>query len=162
MRLSFVYVADADLKKIGGRIFAYPSVAWDIAPGKGQALLIDMELPAAAAPLDAWNILKGAMKDFAPAGKRHSMIAWMGKNLVNGLSPKPDFASMRLQLPAPMRDRIESQWLLSLMNLEYAWNIPAADACAAMWEIDNDAVAALSRGVVETEPMRLVLEPAGK
>jgi hypothetical protein len=73
----------------------------------------------------------------------------------------PRFRRMRENFPQA-RDMIEAQWLLTALNQEYPWRLPANEIALALWRVDPLALQAVIDQTSGNPSGSLLLTPAAK
>ena len=98
-----------------------------------------------------------ALRDPRDVGARQSIV-FAGRMAAQECDTQPDFAMLSKQTPEHLRDCVEGLWLLGVLNTEYAWGAPAAEAKQCLMNLDARALAdVLSR--LRSPAGTLVLNP---
>ncbi len=105
--------------------------------------VIDFCLPAGADHTALNAGLRELIASFQTGQHRHGIPAMLAQVMANEISTTIDFDSLRRHLPQQLRDSAEGVWLLSLMNYEYDWGIPAEQVSKELRALDPVALKAL-------------------
>jgi hypothetical protein len=150
------FLSDKNRATLARSIQPYPFVV-----GRGKpCLMFDACLNAGVQPDQVADALQTVIADLtSPASKAgQQTIVFAGRMAANETPLRVDFAALARQMPTQLKDAVEGVWLLGLLNVEYAWGIPAEEALPMLAALDEAAVAdVLSR--LKMPPQSLALEP---
>jgi hypothetical protein len=124
----------------------------------GPLFLIDCCLPEGKSAAEVWTRLADLLKEIAEGGGRSGMIGWLAPMLARQIDLAPDFTALRQQLPEIMKVNAEGVWLLTLMNYEYPWGVPARRVHESLANIDKAAVKSVMDALLTNQPCTLTLE----